>query len=451
MKKVINLSGILFLCFFVSAQKMQGPNILRALMIGDTIPDVSISNIYNYKSKEARFYEFKGKLVIIDFWFGACPGCIESFSKLEFLQKKFGEKVQILMVNYETQEQIDLTFKKWHNKSSDYRLPKLISVVSDTLFHKLFPHQYYPHEVWIDADGVVKAFTSTNEVNEANITAMLARKEVNMEMKIDNLSFDDFKYPILSQIYSAYPDHLRYYSVILNFIPGISGGLIRKVTDSSAKTVRISRRNMTILQLFTNALDKYDLDPFESPQFDFGKRVILQVKDSNRYFFNPREKETRQEWQRKNCYTYESVLPLDQTDNLFAHMFTDLEKYFHATCTIEKRKMKCWSLVRTSTIDKIRSKEGKAISVFDTRRDTTKFQLYAGVLSWLIEKVSKANRNTPYIFTDKTGYTGRIDVELEKKSLSDLAQLKAELRNKYDLDLIQGEEEVEVMVFKEIK
>lgn len=451
MKIVKNLTGILLLLsMHLQSQKTLLPKIIKPLNIGDTMPDIDITNIYNYEKSTVKFSDFKGKFVIIDFWFGACPACIEAFPKMEALQKKFGNQIQIIMVNFETQKQIDITFKKWRNKSPNYRNPKLPSIVSDTIFHQLFPHQSYPHEVWIDKNGIVKAFTSVIEVNEANIQAMLENKPLRMDMKIDNISFDDSKYPILSQVYAAYPSRLRYYAIILSFIPGLSGGWHRQILDSSSKTVRVSRRNMTILQLFTDALLSGSVfDPLESPQFDFGKRVVLQIKDSSRYFYQPGKNETKGEWQNKNCYTYESVMPLERQEKMQADMLLELERFFNSTCTIGKRKMKCLALIRTSAFDKIQSKEGKTLSFFDKRRDTAKLQIYAGFTAWLVEKISIANRNTPYIFVDDTGYTGRIDIEFDKKLLSNLPRLKNKLRTRYELDLIEKEREVDVMIFRE--
>jgi thiol-disulfide isomerase/thioredoxin len=423
---------------------------IRPLSIGDTMPDVPLENIHNYGKSNARFSDFKGKWVIIDFWFGACPGCIESFPQMEELQRKFGDKIQVLMVNFETQKKIEETFKKYEKKSPSYRNPKLPSIVSDTIFHKLFPHQYYPHEVWIDPSGVVKAFTSAMEVTQANLQAMLEGKTVKMDMKIDNLTFNDAKYSLLSQVYAEYPTHLRYYSAILNFVPGLSGGLFRQIIDSSSKTVRITRRNMTILKLFSYAMPNgAGVDPFASPAFDFGKRVILQVKDSGRYFYNPGHGETKGEWEQKNCYTYEAVMPLEQKDNMQQLMLFDLQRFFNSTCHVEKRKMNCLALVRTSSVDRIRSKEGKALSIFDKELDTSKVQLRAGLTVWLVEAIARANKSTPYLFADATNYTSRVDIELDKKLLGDLPRLRKELRAKYDLDLISKELKVDVLVFKE--
>jgi thiol-disulfide isomerase/thioredoxin len=445
MKKFIVLSQLILGSLLLYSQHIKYPQ--KSLSIGDTIPNIFIENISNYKTSKAHFAEFKDKLVIIDFWFGACPKCILAFPKLEELQNKFKDQVQIIMVNFETQKQIDETFKKFSKGAPMYRNPKLPSVVNDSIFHSLFPHKYYPHEVWIDGNGVIKAFTETDAVTEKNIKDVLANK-IKMDMKIDDLSFD-VNQPVLFQIYRNYSSHLKYYSVLLNNVPGIVVGWTKQV-DPVANTVRITRGGMTIIQLFADAITGGEIsDPYESGNFDFGKRIILKIKDSSKYFFNERNDETKSEWKNKNCYIYEGVFPLRDRKKIDSLRLLELESFFNSCCRIEKQKRKCWSLVRTSERDRIRSKSDTALSVFDLNPDITKIRRQAITTKWLLEEISRENKNTPYIFSDNTGYDGLIDVQLTKAALKDIAKLRKELQSGYDLDLVEKEVEVEVLVFEE--
>ena len=56
---------------------------IKPLKIGDKVPDIEFKNIINYKSKTARLSDFKGKLVILDFWGTWCTSCIAAFPKME--------------------------------------------------------------------------------------------------------------------------------------------------------------------------------------------------------------------------------------------------------------------------------------------------------------------------------------------------------------------------------
>lgn len=434
----------------IHGQKIKIDKETTYLQIGDTVPDIFIPHIQNYKQSSLRFSSFKNKWVILDFWFGTCKSCIEAFPKMEALQKKFGEKLQIVMVNFESQSKIDSTFSKWRKTSYIYRNPMLPSITSDIVLHQLFAVKYYPHEVWVDGDGVIRAITSANEVTEENIAAMLSNQDPRMATKKDNLSFDDSKFPILPQVYDHDSANLKFYSVLMGYIPGVSGGLMRSVTDSATETVRVSRRNMSILELFGNVLeDGMGGNPFRSPTFDFGKRIRLELKDSSRYFYSPSSTLTKEQWQVKNCYTYETVMPLHQKDYLFSIMLNDLQRFFNLNYSIEKQKLKALALVRINNQDKIKSKRKASRSFFE--KDTAKYQLDHDFIATFIKTLSEKYKSTPWIFVDKTDYIGRIDLEIDKSVLSNLPALKKVLRKTYALDLVETEEEINITVLSETK
>jgi thiol-disulfide isomerase/thioredoxin len=418
------------------------------LNLGDKMPEIKLTGIRNYPKSTVSFSEFRNKLVIFDFWMGACKGCILGFPKMEKLQQKFKDRVQIIMVNFESQPKIDSTFGKWSRVSSVYRNPTLPSITSDRLLHQLFLFQYYPHEVWIDGNGKVIAFTSLKEVNEANIRAILDGRPLKMDMKMDFLSFNDYKYPLFSQVYPVYPGKLKFYSVIMGFIPGVAGGTYSEIVDSSSHSVRLVRRNMSLLELSADALLKgLNKNPYTSSQFDFGKRVVLEVANTERYVYLPDNGLDKEQWARENCFTYESVMPLEQKNKMYDNMLEELTRTFDISCNMEVRNLKCYALIRTSHIDKIHSKT-KVRTLFDRKRDNTKFQIYSGKLSYLVEAVSRANKNTPFLFADNTTYTKPVDLELSKADLSDITSLNKALAT-YDLKFVEKILPLEVFVFKE--
>lgn len=159
----------------------------------------------------------------------------------------------------------------------------------------------------------------------------------------------------------------------------------------------------------------------------------------------PTEQLGKLAWQTKNFFTYEGIWPAVEKNNLFKYMAEDLENFFNHTASIIKKRMKCLTLVRTSQLDKLKSK-GRDRTFFDPLIDTTKLQLYVSRTSKLLEALSKANKNTPLIFADNVNYAGVIDIELNRSALNNIPALRTEL-NKYDLDLIEKETEVEIFVF----
>jgi hypothetical protein len=97
----------------------------------------------------------------------------------------------------------------------------------------------------------------------------------------------------------------------------------------------------------------------------------------------------------------------------------------------------------------MKSKSDTALSIFDPNPDTTRIRRQAITTTRLVETISRAYKDTPYIFCDNTGYDGLIDINLSNAALTDISKLRKELRSNYDLDLVEREQEVEVLVFEE--
>ena len=71
----------------------------QSLKVGDKVPDITFTNLINFHDKTARLSDFKGKLLILDFWNSKCSPCIASWPKLLELQKEYHEEIQIVLVN----------------------------------------------------------------------------------------------------------------------------------------------------------------------------------------------------------------------------------------------------------------------------------------------------------------------------------------------------------------
>jgi thiol-disulfide isomerase/thioredoxin len=164
---------------------------VKALTIGDTVPDITITNVYNYSASTIHLSDLKGKLVILDFWATWCSGCIQELPVLDSLQKDFPDKVQILLISHEGAKtkaeganRIKSFFSKWKEKNNGpVSLPSTLEM-NDSLL-KLFPHIFIPHYVWIAGNRKVIAITSSTEVNQQNIRAILNGSPVSMPLKSD--------------------------------------------------------------------------------------------------------------------------------------------------------------------------------------------------------------------------------------------------------------------------
>src|SRR3977135_207668 len=55
---------------------------IKSLSVGDKVPEIEFQML-NYSSPVAKLSDFKGKLLLLDFWATWCGPCIGSFPKLD--------------------------------------------------------------------------------------------------------------------------------------------------------------------------------------------------------------------------------------------------------------------------------------------------------------------------------------------------------------------------------
>ncbi|MEO9070120.1 MAG: TlpA disulfide reductase family protein, partial [Ginsengibacter sp.] len=238
---------MIFLWPFVSAGQK-----IKPLTIGDTVPDITISNVYNYPSSTIRFSDLKGKLVILDFWATWCGSCIETFPEMAKLKKEFGDKIQIVMVNGyypDTIQKVKAFFKKREERTG--LSFQLTFALQDSILRDMFPYKQIPHDVWINKKGIVSAITSYDEVNGDNLALFLKNNQITLPVKNDNLLFNNDKPLLIDENAGNNPTFL-YRSLITGYKSNL-GAVIGQRKNEEGKIKRLFVINYPLLTLFQKA------------------------------------------------------------------------------------------------------------------------------------------------------------------------------------------------------
>ncbi|MBK8087718.1 MAG: redoxin domain-containing protein [Chitinophagaceae bacterium] len=82
----------------------------QQIKTGEQCPEFKIGSTLQYRDT-VSLSDFRNKLLILDFWNTTCISCIKAFPKLDSIQKLFGNRVQIVLVNRESKDSTIAFFK----------------------------------------------------------------------------------------------------------------------------------------------------------------------------------------------------------------------------------------------------------------------------------------------------------------------------------------------------
>jgi thiol-disulfide isomerase/thioredoxin len=332
MKKILFAAFICSQCIYLSAQ---------SLSIGDSVPNVSLDHIYSYPGEKAHLKDFNKGCLILEFWNRHCAPCINILPFMEKMGKRYPIKLQILLVNPDSEEEIDEFFSA--RKAAGLYGSSLPACCSDSLLSQMFFHKTDPHFVWINAKGKVYAITGWEEMTEQNIDAFVKGAPSVMALKTDNETEYDFLKPLFINNNGGNGEEFLAHSMLTSYVPGIPwiNGIIGEKKGSG-----IVMTNSDIRHLYQFAFDCGAYDDgrgrFSIPKY----LTVMELTDTIPYclsFDSARKPE------HVYCYELRVAKPLD-FQVLKSLMKEDLNRYFHLHAHMEKRKIPCWVLEAEDTI-----------------------------------------------------------------------------------------------------
>ena len=198
------------------------------------------------------------------------------------------------------------------------------------------------------------------------------------------------------------------------------------IPDASTGTRRFCIFNVSIQDMLSHGFYK-------------SNRVILEVKDPSKYRYDPKYG-TEQEWLRRNGYCLEYCVPASAVNGVKT-LNEELACVFGVKFGNQKRMVNALVLIRTSGIDKIRSK-GIGEGSYDLQGNFNNITIANNRFGDALNIAGMP----PVV--DETGYTDPVDMQLDIQDWTDLPAVRKALQ-RYDLDLKQEKRELDVFVITE--
>ena len=306
---------------------------IKPLQIGDTIPaylwHLPLQVINHPEGKDTiTLNDYRGKLILLDFWGPACSYCIAAFPKLDSLQTQFDTDFQVILITERKRDDI----VSFHQRKP---IPKhLFSTTADSVLTRFFYHNLLPHYAWINRQGRLIATTNGSPVTAANIELALNGEPIQAVQKYDL----DFTRPFfLAKSETRLPLH---YSLFRRgYYPGLNSPETKHTEDGIVRGKSFA--NHTYRELYQLVA---------RPQFEAKgirltpNRWLLDTLDSLNWMSTQDAKQSHP----NRVYSYELIVPPEEASTLDSLLLTTLNHYTGYSAAIRQIKVPCFVITSVS-------------------------------------------------------------------------------------------------------
>ncbi|MFB3812697.1 MAG: TlpA family protein disulfide reductase [Terriglobales bacterium] len=158
-----SLAHILALALMLAlAACYRGP---RPGQIGSPAPDFTIQD----GNRTVALRDFRGKVVLLNFWATWCPPCVEEMPSLVDLQKRMGDRITVLAVS------VDMDGDAFTKFVKDRKVDLLAVRDADQRSNSLYGTFKFPESYVIDREGKIRRkFIGPVNWNDPEIEKYLA-------------------------------------------------------------------------------------------------------------------------------------------------------------------------------------------------------------------------------------------------------------------------------------
>ena len=380
---------------------------IKPLKIGDSIPealwDLPLKMVKAGKegSTTVKLSDYKGKLIILDFWATWCAPCVAAFPKMDSLKKTFADNLALISVTTQEKKMVADFLGEMLEQTS----LKGTSIVNDRILSSYFPYRLLPHYVWIDREGMLRAMTGLDVLNAHQIDKLLNSNKAPTYVKEDVRRSYDYDIDLKDQVSQR---ALLKNSTFAAYTKGFS-----RRNSIDKKNAKITLLNMSIAWFYRIAFSEF------RPELLNPNRFIIEVKDSLKVTSGGAKGEALEKWSVDNAYCYELKMQPADTAKLFEQMRADIAAFFPYDAKIEQREMACLVLGKKSDRISLETKGGQPILKHDAYSFRIQNLLWKNFTS-LLDMYYLQNAGMPFV--DETGITGKVDLQI-KTRMTDYREL----------------------------
>lgn len=280
------------------------------IQVGVEVPDFEMQVLTNQGTTTTRIRDYRGKVVILEFWATYCGPCLPAMDHLAEVRGNFTNEVEVFAITDESRTKV-VSFLNTRPTSL------LVALDNDKTLNRLFYHQFMPHTVIIGPDGFVKAITSPDQITKELIYMAISGAELTVKTKAEFASSDINDTALVP--YSL-EDNSFYKVIISPQAEGIQSQVNKKATNEYEFV------NCTVPMMY-QAL-------YQTTLADANERPCLEVTQQTKYLL-----------QENHQYCLKLKVPQKQESNIGLIGMRHLEEVFSIKPQNEMRSRNVYSLV----------------------------------------------------------------------------------------------------------
>ncbi len=409
-------------------------------VVGKPCPYFSFQDVEDSPKKNISLDQLKGKPFILDFFSTGCTSCFASFPKVNALSQTYAGKVQFLLVGHE-----DKYIRRAYNtfkKRGHLDLPH----VYDSSVFKTFKIYGVPYILWVNAEGIVTAITSSPDVSESNLNSFVQGQPFPFsnlgEFHPETPAFNYHK-PFLVDANGGPDSIFLQRSLFAAWKKGMGNFTLNKIEDYTRLGVPLQIIGWPLSALYKFAYTDRIADWTAEDTAYYGKyhyAPVYELADSSQFKFD---------WEfESNQFCYSQILPKEcsKPEVMLRIMQDDLKNCFGYEAKVEVRDMPYLRLIhRTDAKQILQSKGGKT----SEQSFMSGINFQNGSIRELINivsyKTSLVSKDLPLL--DETGITYPIDIQFEAM-MTDLPDIEKAILP-FGLEILPGLKEMKVLVIRD--
>ena len=366
--------GFIIGCFLCLCEGVAG----QRVPIGEKCPDVLVDRFLS-GSGGRQLSCFWEKPLLLHFWNTGCSSAEDYLLFIDSVEKNYRGRLEVLLVSYENSVLVE-EFFRGVAVSGDFRFQ---TVVADSALNNLFPHRTEPHDVWIDAGGVVKAITGHTQLTGENLEKFIGGGRLCLLEKKEEMDRKLYfgLVPLAANRFEENKEKMMAYSCITGPRPELVHSY-GPATEWDDGTVRMKAYNVSLPLLYMVAYRK-------NSQYH-RKQVVTEDEEGT-------------DGKVKEIYCYDLILRNKTKEQAHDYIIKDLDRFFGFVSSVEVRSIECFVLRRTGVPVGFASKQKKA--VYHLKNDLLEVEY---VPAWLVFANLNSSENIPLPFVNGTGFEGHM-------------------------------------------